>query len=149
MARRLTGVIFAAAKPSIVLGGAIRFDELIVADESGTRKSLGDMTMEREVAELLRPGTRVTLYLSDRWSTIYGVCPRDGPGRFHSTYANPLMLLMSIGLLFGGLATSVFVFPIIIALLGLVGVMTCLDARTARKLFRNDSRRPGSDVATD
>ena len=27
--------------------------------------------------------------------------------------------------------------------------ITIIDARKARKLFRNDSRRPGSDVATD
>jgi hypothetical protein len=140
VAQRMTGQFIRLGTPQIVRGGSIKVDAIEFKPVDGEAVIWTDMSMERSVADLLHAGVSGTVYLSKRWSTIYGLCIAGGTSRFESSYANLLMLLMSIGMLFGGLATSMFLLPILVALAGLVGVLMCVDARSARRQFRRDSR---------
>ena len=138
MARRLNGTFVRIGTPRIASGGSIKFDEIEFRGDDGQTVVWSGMSMEREVAELLYPDLHGTVYFSRTWSTIYGLHPAGEPGRFKSSYASPWMLLMSIGMLFGGLATSVFLFPILIAIAGGAGIFVCLDAGSARRMFRRE-----------
>jgi len=141
MAKKIVGEITDVGSPRIKRGGDIAFASMSIRGEDGRQISWTEMAMERPVAELLHPGAQGTIYFSTTWSTVYGFRGQGGEMEFRSSYANPVMLLMSIGLLFGGLVTAMFLFPLLIALAGLVGIFVCLDARRARAMFRKDGKQ--------
>ena len=148
MAKRISGEIVHVGNARIKRGGDVTFDSLKFQTADGRLFSWSGMAMERPVAELMQLGATGTIYFSKTWSTIYGFRSDDGDAEFGSSFANPLMLLMAIGLLFGGLATSMFLFPLLVALAGLCGIFVCLDARRARRKFRRDGRRGRPTLGT-
>jgi hypothetical protein len=99
------------------------------------------MSMDRRVADVLRLQQPVTLYLSPMMSSLFGVRSSEGPNVFKAGSANPLFLLMAIGMIFLGLGTSMFVFPLLIALAGVAGVVLHLSAAGAKRRFRRDEKR--------
>jgi hypothetical protein len=96
--------------------------------------------MERPLADALRIAENTTFYFSNTWATVYAVRVENSPGLFGSFAANPLSMLMSIGMIFAGLATSMFLFPLLIAIAGVVGVFVSSDAMGARSRFKRDER---------
>jgi hypothetical protein len=137
MAKRFIGVLISVEQGRISRG-SIKFPTMELVDEAGRKVSWKDMTMEREVVDALRMNTRCTFYYSKIWSTLYGIRVEGTEGLFSASSANPLMLVMSIGMIFLGLGTSMFLFPLLIDLAGIVGVFVCMDAGSAKSMFRGD-----------
>ncbi|HEY0312041.1 MAG TPA: hypothetical protein VGC56_06045 [Allosphingosinicella sp.] len=120
--------------------GSLEFEVIEIHDTSGRLIVWKKMGMQREIAEQLRIDEVGRFYVSTAFATFYGLRWTGETGHFRSDAAKPLMLLMSIGMIFCGLATAVFLFPVLVALAGIAGVVVCLDARRARSRFRRDER---------
>lgn len=139
MSKCVHGVLLAAEGPRISRGD-IRFTKLQVAPATGEPLTWEGFSMERSIADDLRIGVPTTFYVSSTWSTVYAARVEGRPGRFASFFANPLAMLMAIGMIFAGLATSMFLFPLLVALAGLAGVFMSADAMGARSRFKKDER---------
>jgi hypothetical protein len=137
MSGRVIGRLLSTDDPTIKRAG-IKFSRILVVNDFGQTIQWNNLTMEMSVENQLIIGARTTFYFSKMWSTVYGVRVDGAPGRFHSDRANPLMLLMSLGMIFGGLATSVFLFPLLVTLAGIAGFVQCLDAMGAKARFGRD-----------
>lgn len=138
MAKVLTGSIVHIGSPSIARGGTIKIDTLKMERDDGTAVEWSNISMERSVFDLLYPGAHGAFYHTKSGADLYGVRLDGEKGQFHSSFTSPLMLLMAIGLIFGGLATSMFLLPLLVALAGVAALFACIDARRARGMFLRD-----------
>lgn len=139
MSRVLTGVMAAASQP-VIKRGSFEFTELVFRLDDGQDVTWKGVSMDRKVAEALRLGEHATFYGTKMWSTLYGVRPDGKTGIFKSWGANPMALVISIGMIAMGLGTAPLVFPLIAFLAGVVGVFMFVDASGARARFRRDER---------
>lgn len=140
MAKVLTGVLLRAEDPRIKRG-EVWFRLVEFESQDGTRFTWKDLSMSREVADVLRLGQPVTLYVSPALSSLFGVRVGDGTGVFSAQSANPLFMVMAVGMIFLGLGTSMFLFPILIALAGVSGLVLHFQAASAKRLYRREERR--------
>jgi hypothetical protein len=140
MVKVVTGVLLRTENPSIKRG-ELTFAEIEFRADDGKLVTWKNLSMSREVAGVLGLGQPITLYLSPLLGSLFGARPGDGPGAFKADSANPVFLLMAVGMIFLGLGTSMFLFPLLIALGGAVGVVLHLQAASARRRFRRDGKR--------
>ena len=139
MAKRISGELLFTDAPRISRGN-IKFKSIEVRADTGETLTWEDISAERAVADQLHVGARGVFYVSKTWGALYGFRPEGGEGVFGSFSANVLALLMSIGMIFAGFFTAVFMFGIVIGLAGIAGLFACLDARNGRAKFNKDKR---------
>ena len=147
MASVFTGVLLKVEKPRIK-GGDVTFAEMTFQTVEGQVVTWKDISMDRKVADVLRLQQPVTLYLSPMMSSLFGVRSDHGPGVFQADSASILFLLMAIGMVFLGLGTSMFVFPLLVSLAGAIGVVMHFLAARAKRRFRRDEKRAARSGAT-
>jgi hypothetical protein len=121
--------------------GSIKVDRLVLLGDDGRFTEWKDTAMERSVLDRLWPGAHGSFYHSKSGSDLYGHRLDGERGHFDSSFASPWMMLMAIGMIFGGLATSMFLFPLLVAAAGVAALFACRDARGALKLYRRDALR--------
>ena len=141
MSKQLTGKLIGVGEASIVRGGEWKFSEILVRDTAGTEHRLEGYQMDVAVSHMLAPGSISTFYFSKLWGTIYGIRHADGSGVFMARAAAWYAPLMSLGMLFLGLATSMFILPLLIAAAGAAGLMMWWDALAGRRRYRRDECR--------
>ena len=137
MAKRLAGTISSLSHARISRGD-IKYDEILVHDDQGAITHWKGMTMARSVAEQLRPGVPAVFYFSNLFGILYGVRTATQPSAFDTWGIRWYAPLLSFCIFLCGLATSMFLFPILVALAGLAGILISIDARLARARFRRD-----------
>jgi hypothetical protein len=139
MARTLSGTIVDIGD-SRRSRGETKYDYLVIRDERGREHRLTGVSAADMVDQGLRFDVPVTLYYSKFWGYIYGVRSPGEAGRFKTWAVAWYAPWMAIGLIFGGLATAVFLFPIVVAIAGICALIVSIDARFARRSFRRDER---------
>ena len=139
MAKRLAGVITRLGAARISRGD-IKFDEIALLDENGASTLWKGMTMARSVADELRAGVPAVFYFSAAFGILYGVRTAGQAGIFEAWGARWYAPWLAFCIFLCGVATSMFLFPILVALAGFAGILVSIDARSARGRFRRDER---------
>jgi len=137
MVKVLTGVLIKALDPRIKRGELI-YKHVEFQTQDGQLRTWKDLSMSREVAGVLRRDQPLTLYLSPMFGTLFGARAKDGAAAFKSDSASPLFLIMAIGMIGLGLGASMFVFPLLITLAGVVGVVLYVQAALAKSRYLQD-----------
>ncbi len=139
MAKIITGVLTNIGEARIKRGD-IEFSDVVFQPDTGEAVSWGKVSMQREVADLLRLNEPATFYGSKFWGALYGVRPDGEAGVFKCWAANPLALLLSIGMLSIGLGGAVLILPLFIAAAGVAGICMFFDGSGARSRFQKDAK---------
>jgi hypothetical protein len=139
MAKRLAGTITRLGNARISRGD-IKFDEIALRDERGGTPLWKSMSMARAVADRLAPGLPAVFYYSGLFGVLYGVRTAGEPAVFDTWGARWYAPWLSFFIFLCGVATSMFLFPILVALAGFAGILVSIDARVARARFRRDER---------
>jgi hypothetical protein len=140
VAKRIDGRIVQLG-PTRRRRGNLEFETIEFCDASGQTIVWKKTKMQRETFDRLRIGADGRFYVSNDFSTLYGLRWPGEAGHFSWFSANFMVLVMCVGMIFLGLATSMFLFPFLVALAGFAGIFECLAARRARSQFRKDEEQ--------
>ncbi|MEA3029953.1 MAG: hypothetical protein QOG13_1278 [Sphingomonadales bacterium] len=140
MSGRLSGTIVGMGE-SRRSRGETKYDFIAIRDERGREHRLKGVSVADTVDRALAFDRPAIFYHSKFWGYLYGVRVAGEKGRFESWATRWYAPWMALGMIFGGLATAMFLFPIPVAIIGICALIVSIDARFARAQFRRDEKR--------